>query len=168
MTMQNIKDSFYIALRDRLAQRNPARVVAVLGTVRPAILVVENEAPDSLDQPADTFLLSWGRAEVVRDVADDPRPLLRLEGAVRYWVQGSDTLSYQDRGRSLAASDADLLAITRPAWAPLTDFREDPPLDLGGNIFWTAPVLEAAEVDGRRLRRTARLSVFGCAAEVPA
>ena len=161
--MQNIKDSFYVTLRDRLALRNPARVITVQGNTRPAVLVSENEAPDAQEDLPDTFCLNWGMVDIVRDVTDDSRPLLRLECSIRYWVQGSDTLSFQDRGRALAESDAELLSLVQPAWALLKDFREQPPVDLGINIFWTRPPLGEVERDGRKLRRVARLNVFGFA-----
>ena len=161
--MQNIKDSFYIALRDRLAQRNPARVVTLQGNTRPAIAVTENETPDSMQELPDTFYVRWESVETVREVVDDVRPLLRLSCAIHYWVQGSDTLSFQDRGRALAESDQELLAICQPAHAPLKDFQQSPPMDQGRDFFWTRPSLDAAEREGRKLMRTARLNVFGFA-----
>jgi hypothetical protein len=42
--MQNAKDSFYIALRTRLAALNPERTILLRGTKRPGILVEEAEA----------------------------------------------------------------------------------------------------------------------------
>ena len=42
--MQNAKDSFYMALRTRLAAINPERTVLLRGTIRPGILVEEAEA----------------------------------------------------------------------------------------------------------------------------
>ena len=53
-SMQNAKDSFYMALRTRLASINPERTVLLRGTVRPAILVEEAEAPFS-QLPSDVF-----------------------------------------------------------------------------------------------------------------
>ncbi len=41
--MQFAKDSFYIALRDRLAVLNPARTVYLDGVTRPAVIVAENQ-----------------------------------------------------------------------------------------------------------------------------
>lgn len=163
--MQNIKDSFYVALRDRLALRNPARVITVQGNTRPAVLVAENEVPDSMEELPDTFILRWGQVDAVRDVMDSAKPLLRLECAIHYWVQGSDGLSFQDRGRALAGSDAELLALCDPAWAVQKDFREEPPADQGTNIFWTRPALGEVVSEGRTLGRVARLSVFGFAPE---
>ncbi len=43
--MQATKDSFYLTLRDRLAQADPGRTITVDGITRPAIVVVENDKP---------------------------------------------------------------------------------------------------------------------------
>ena len=60
--MQNAKDSFYMALRTRLAALNPDRTVLLRGTVRPGILVEEAEAPFS-QPPNDVFMLAgWAWA----------------------------------------------------------------------------------------------------------
>ena len=56
--MQNAKDSFYMALRTRLAAINPERTILLRGTVRPGILVEEAEAPFS-QLPNDVFILRW-------------------------------------------------------------------------------------------------------------
>ena len=57
--MQFAKDSFYVTLRERLAEVNPARTTVVDGVLRPAVVVGENESSDiaALDG---TFRLSWG------------------------------------------------------------------------------------------------------------
>ncbi len=39
--MQNAKDSFYMALRTRLAAINPERTILLRGAVRPGILAEE-------------------------------------------------------------------------------------------------------------------------------
>src|SRR5664279_746773 len=44
-TMQPTKDSFYVALRDRLVVVDPNRTVTLDGATRPAIAVLENEPP---------------------------------------------------------------------------------------------------------------------------
>ena len=43
VNMQSAKDSFYVSLRDRLAQYDPQRTATIDGVTRPAIAVVENE-----------------------------------------------------------------------------------------------------------------------------
>ena len=153
--MQNTKDSFYIALRDRLAALNPARVITIGGTVRPAIVVAENEVAASALPLADTFYIHWGNATELRDQALD-----QLECEIHYRVEGSETAAYQDRGRALAKSDEELLAITYSASAPLKDYSVTPALATGTNIFWTRPELGPIKVDGRKLMRVAKLRVF--------
>ncbi len=56
--MQNAKDSFYLALRTRLATINPGRTVLLRGALRPGILVEEAEAPLA-QLPSDVFVLRW-------------------------------------------------------------------------------------------------------------
>ena len=43
--MQAAKDSFYMALRERLAALNPARTMVIDGVTVPAIVVRENMEP---------------------------------------------------------------------------------------------------------------------------
>lgn len=160
--MQNTKDSFYIALRDRLATVNPARVANIGGFVRPAIVVVENEVADAAEMLSDCFYIRWGAARELPDQA-----LAELECEIRYAVEGSGEMAYQDRGRALAKSDEELLAITYSASAPLQDFTQTPPSAEGTNIFWTRPELGPLKVEGLRLLRTAKLRVFSFV-EVPA
>ena len=54
--MQSAKDSFYSALRDRLAVVNPGRSVTLQGVARPAIFVAENEPIISAAPPAECSL----------------------------------------------------------------------------------------------------------------
>ena len=56
--MQNAKDSFYMALRNRLAALNPERTILLRGALRPGILVEDAEAPFS-QSPSDVFILRW-------------------------------------------------------------------------------------------------------------
>jgi hypothetical protein len=164
--MQNTKDSFYIALRDRLAARDATRVVTIGGTVRPAIVVAENEIADDSQPLPEVFYIHWGAAHELRDQALD-----ELECEIRYFAEGSEALAYQDRGRCLARCDDELLAITFSASAPLKDYSVTPAQALGTNIFWTRPELGPLKVDGRKLMRTAKLRVFSfieVGVEVPA
>ena len=153
--MQNIKDTFYIALRERLAALNPARVINIGGTVRPALVVTENEVTAATEPLADTFYIHWLAA---RELCD--QGLMELDCEIRYAVEGSESVAYQDRGRALAKSDEELLAITFSASAALNDYSGDTPLAQGTNIFWTRPELGPIKIDGRRLARVAKLRVF--------
>jgi hypothetical protein len=160
--MQNIKDTFYIALRDRLAALNPARVVTIRNVTRPAVVVAENEAPDSQPLLPDTFHLFWRESEAIT-----ARPLRKLRCEIVYWVEGSETISYQDRGRALGLSDEELLAICTPPRTPLMDHAQSPAVTLGGNIFWSTPLFAAPKIEGRKLVRSAFIDVFA-AGEVAA
>jgi hypothetical protein len=153
--MQNIKDTFYVAVRDRLAALNPARVVTIQNVTRPAVVVSENEAPDSQPLLPDTFYLFWRESEPV-SVA----PLRKLRCEIVYWVDGSETISYQDRGRALGLSDEELLAICTPPRTGLLGHTQSPAVAVGGNIFWSTPEFAAPKIEGRKLIRSVFIDVF--------
>ena len=77
--MQFAKDSFYVALRDRLAALNPARVVYLDGANRPAMIVAENQMPGSLVPFDNAFYLRWGAARVLASTQHARRPLVALD-----------------------------------------------------------------------------------------
>jgi hypothetical protein len=161
--MQNIKDSFYIELRDRLAALDPQRTVTMQGVVRPAVVVLENELPGAQPLEPGVFYLRWCAADAVRHADDAPQPLLKLGCEIRYRAAGSETASFQDRGRELALADDILLGICHPPSAVLRDFSQVPAQSLGGNLFWSRPRLQAVEEAGRWLSRTAQVDVFAFA-----
>jgi hypothetical protein len=158
--MQPIKDSFYVALRDRLAALNPARTVTVLGVTRPAVLVSENLLADSAPLLPEAFYLSWREVSTESPMQRLDLPLLRLACEITYWTQGTDALSSQDRGRTLAQLDSELMSIATPRNAPLADHSQSPALALDTNIFWTAPQLAAPVELGNKMTRVASLQVF--------
>jgi hypothetical protein len=151
--MQFAKDSFYLALRARLAALNPARVVNVNGVSRTALLVIENETPGSW--LPDTFYLSWGSARAVEAFQSGIRPLLSLDCTISYCSKGS-CQSAVDRGRVLGLLDAELFSICHPPSTPKLDFSKSPSADLGTNIFWSHPVVsdlvKASDPQARRDR----------------
>src|SRR6185437_8230480 len=109
--MQNAKDTFYTTLRDRIAAVNPARTVVVRGVTRPALLVEENElASDTV--PVDTFRLRWVGLKV--DVSG-ALPLVTMSCEVHYATDGNSGNGGMDRGRLLAAMDAELAAAVSQA-----------------------------------------------------
>ncbi len=87
--MQFAKDSFYMALRERLARVNPARTVVINGVTRPAIQVVENEPANAAEPVADTFHIYWGGAKVSKGHSGGERPLIGLECTIAYRPAGS-------------------------------------------------------------------------------
>ena len=171
--MQSAKDSFYMALRERLASVNSARIVAVNGVTRPAILVVENEAVSAGDLLADAFHIYWGAARASKQHSGGERPMMALECTIAYRTSGSGETGV-DRGRSLTALDQELLAICRPGWAAKRDYRQSPAGELGTKLVWNPPELGDAEtvgeapsswrktraVSGAKLQRLASMTVY--------
>jgi hypothetical protein len=155
--MQKIKDSFYAALRDRLAVLNPSRTVVVNGVSRPALLVSENETYSSAPNQPMVFYLSWGEARLQDQ--GQPAPMISLECSIRYAAEGTQEFSYQDRGRLLEELSQELLSITSPQYAALMDHSQQPAADLGARIFWSRPILGATEISGEQVLRTGRLRV---------
>lgn len=157
--MQFTKDTFYIALRDRLAALNPARTVMVDGITRPAVLVLENEVVNWAAPRRDVFHLRFGAVHVARKYDHAPRPLLSMDAVISYSTSGSRE-SPVDRGRSLAALDQELLQICAPPLAPKTDYTQTPAAALGSNVLWSAPDLGDVEAAGDELRRSVHLTLL--------
>src|SRR6266850_1973285 len=109
--MQNIKDSFFIAIRDRLATLNPQRTVSIQG--------IENEISAAAPREAGVFYLHWGLSAAASGTERLEKPLIKINCEVFYLTLGSDDLSSQDRGRALATLDRELLSITIPARSAL-------------------------------------------------
>lgn len=169
--MQFAKDSFYIALRERLASLNPQRTVTLNGATRPAVIVAENELVIPVEPLADAFYLEWGAARMV-DREAGSRALMEMECVISHHTLGTSE-SGVDRGRTLAALDTELMNICQPQRTAKRDFTQNPSADLGTSIFWSLPELgEVSGSDGPknqsltsgsqgvRLERRARLRVF--------
>ncbi|HWR34725.1 MAG TPA: hypothetical protein VN622_02505 [Clostridia bacterium] len=153
--MQFAKDSFYMALRNRLSALNPARTCEVDGEVRPAIVVVENEAPALSTGMSDVFYVRWGALSGAGEKGPGA-----LECTVEYSTAGTAEAGSLGRGRALAALDCELLRICQPASGAKCDFTQLASTELGTHIFWSAPRLGALEVRGQTLWRQAALTVF--------
>jgi hypothetical protein len=172
--MQAAKDSFYMALRDRLAALNPGRTTVVDGVTVPAILVRENMAPQFAEAQAGTFFLDFGEVQIV----ESTRPILGLDCHIWYASEGSVAAGV-DRGRGLAEMDSELLRICNPPHTGMRDYSQAPSLDLGSGIFWTMPDLAQAPGEtpvarqqrgagSARLARNAALKVYFFLPEVEA
>ena len=74
--MQSAKDSFYIALRGRLAALNPQRAVFLDGATRPAIVVCENEPLTSAAPPLSALTLHARLTALPFTDANDSEPAL--------------------------------------------------------------------------------------------
>lgn len=156
--MQNAKDTFYITLRDRLVAANPARTIVVRGATRPGLLVEENElATDAV--PVDVFRLRWMGLKVD---AQSALPLVTMSCEIRYATDGNAGNGGMDRGRLLAAMDAELAAAIaqNPQSAAKINYSSSPPTTLGTNLFWGDLVFGAVSVTGERLERAATVDVF--------
>ena len=148
MTPQQIKDAFYLALRTRIAAGNPDRTISLRGQLRPAVLVVENEFLHHETDgpiPPDCFTLRW------TTVAKEPYGLAHLQCEIRYATAGSAAAGGLDRGRALAAMDAELTAAT-----------DTTPQNASG-IFWSGAAFAAVIERGQSLERTATVEVLSYA-----
>ena len=169
--MQFTKDSFYMALLQRLVALNPLQTIVLNGTTRPAIVVAENELVIPVQPVSDAFYIQWGAARMVQGEVGD-RGLMEMECVISYHTFGT-VESGVDRGRTLAALDVELLQISQPARTSKRDYTQSPSADLGTSIFWTMPSLgkvSGGDVakneglpsgnEGVRLERSASLKVF--------
>jgi len=157
--MQNAKDTFYLAMQARLATLNPARTIVVRGLARPGTLVEENELPSAW-VPTDAFRLHWTGLRV-DSVA--PLALVALQCEIRYATDGSSGNGGMDRGRLLAAMDAELAQAlgTEPRSVPKRNYASrQSATAMGTNVFWADPVFGAAATVGERLERTVTVEVF--------
>ncbi|HUK26435.1 MAG TPA: hypothetical protein VLV49_17785 [Terriglobales bacterium] len=169
--MQYAKDSFYMALRERLAALNPQRTVTLNGAVRPAVIAAENEMVIPVVPLPDAFYLEWGGAQVAARQSGS-RELMEMECVISYHTFGT-VESGVDRGRTLGELDTELLSICQPQHTAKQDFTQSPSADLGSNIFWAAPVMgkvtgsQGPKAEGLprgnetvRLERSAMVRVF--------
>lgn len=142
--MQFAKDSFYLALRDRLAALNSERIVVVDGVERPAVLVVENEPATAAPPLPNAYYLRWGAAHIVSGSETAIRPLMKIECRVEYFA--APTLpAAVDRGRALAALDTEFLRLCTPARTPKLDATKTPAAPLGTFVFWSTPEFSDAK-----------------------
>ncbi len=164
--MQFAKDSFYMALRERLAALNPQRVLSFSGVTRPAVIVAENETIVPVEPLPDAFYIEWGAVKVTARNSS-PRPLMAVDCMISHHTLGTVD-SEVDRGRTLAELDTELLSICHPPHTAKQDFTQSPSASLGTFIFWTTPELEDVsgiidrENTNKRvqLERKAKLTVF--------
>jgi hypothetical protein len=145
--MQFAKDSFFMALRERLAAVNPARTVTVNGATIPAIVVTENLTPSFAEPQPNTFYLQWGAADVVSGNAGNG-VLMSLDVVISYYTMGS-VQSMVDRGRLLAQLDGELLSICQPPSTEKRDYTQSPSADLGTSVIWNQPSFSEGKGTGR-------------------
>jgi hypothetical protein len=144
--MQFAKDSFFIALQQRLAGLNPARTATINGTTVPAVLVAENLPPSSSEPLPNTFYIEWGPAAVVDEHAGDSA-LMSLGCVISYYTLGT-VQSMVDRGRVMGQLDDELLGICQPTSTEKFNYAQSPSVDLGTSVFWNQPAFETATTSG--------------------
>lgn len=156
--MQRAKDTFYVMLRDGVQAANPQRTTVVRGVSRPGVLVEENELP-MVVAAADVFRLRW--TELAVD-AGGTMPLAKLRCEIVYETAGSAGMSGMDRGRLLAAMDAELVTVLagETQSAAKMDFSEGSPVPDGTRIFWSDPEFRAAATIAECLGRVATVDVW--------
>ncbi len=156
------KDTFYEVLRGRLAAINPERTVVVRGVTRPGLLVEENELLSAFP-PADCFRLRWEDVTVEQQGA---LPLVTLQCAIDYETAGTALNGGMDRGRLLAAMDAELSAALLQA--PRLSVKQNyAALASGGsatamqtNVWWGPATFAKTVVKDNRIGRTATVDVM--------
>ncbi len=154
--MQNAKDSFYAALRSRLASINPDRTILLRGTVRPGVLVEEAEAPFS-QLPNDAFVLRWLGLGVDTDLAST---MVAEECEVLYQTCGTQSFGGLDRGRALSAMDEELVAMLQPYSTPKVNYAAQPTATMLTQVFWDEAMFSPVAVERDRLSRSAKVMVY--------
>lgn len=155
--MQATKDSFYVTLRDRLAQAYPGRTMTVDGITRPAIVVVENDRPSVTARQHDAFYLAWGEARPVQPAISK---LMAMVCGFSYASAGTEQNGGLDRGRAVTELESELLDICSPRTASKSDWTGAEPADLGSSIFWTVPTFRVTENPANCVAREASVTVY--------
>ena len=154
--MQHAKDSFYFALRTRLAAINPERTTLVRGAQRPGILVEEAEAPFA-QLPTDIFVLRWLGFGADTDLS---ATMVAEECEILYSTCGTQAFGGLDRGRMLTAMDQKLLSMLQPFYTPKIDYAVQPPATMESQVFWDEPTFTPLNAQRDRLSRSARVLVY--------
>ena len=168
LSIQLAKDTFYATLRDRVAAGNAGRTVVLRGVVRPGVVTTENELPGAAVDgisPADAFCLRWTSLAVD---TRGPLPLIALGCEIRYATDGTSGTAGMDRGRALAAMDAELIAVvsTAPQTASSLLVMENAGggaltvLPSGTNVFWGDVSFRPVTMRNERIERTAEIEVY--------
>lgn len=154
--MQNAKDSFYMALRTRLATINPARTILLRGALRPGIFVEEAEAPFN-QLPSDVFVLRWLGLSVDTDLASE---MAGEECEIFYQTCGTQSFGGLDRGRSLGEMDEELVFILQPFYTPKMNYTATPPAAMLTQVFWDEPGFAPIVIQRDQLSRSAKVMVY--------
>lgn len=154
--MQNAKDSFYIALRDRLATLNPSRTVLIRGTVRPGILVEEAEAPYA-QLPNDVYILRWSTAGLDAKL---PISMVAQNCDILYQTCGTEAYGGLDRGRALSTMDSEVASLLLPNTTKKYNYLTTAPTAMLSSVFWDDPVYGPLTTQKDRISRTVSVLVY--------
>src|ERR1700749_919950 len=154
--MQNAKDSFYIALRTRLAVVNPKRTILLRGSLRPGILVEEAEAPFT-QLPNDVFVVRWLGLGTDLDLSS---AMTAQECEVVYQTCGTQAFGGLDRGRALSEMDEEVIAMLQPFCAPKLNYAVQPAAPMLTQVFWDEPVFTPVVALRDRLSRSAKVVIY--------
>ena len=154
--MQNAKDSFYMAMRTRLAAINPERTILLRGSERPGILVEEAEAPLS-QLPSDVFILRWLGLGVDLKLGST---MAAEKCEILYQTCGTQSFGGLDRGRSLSEMDEEVAAMVQPFWTPKLNYTTTPPAAMLTKVFWDEPGFTPITIQRDRLSRSASVTVY--------
>lgn len=147
--MQNAKDTFFEMLRDRVAAADASLTVVVRGTVRPAVVVEENELVSETPR-LDCYVLRWAEASVDSQA---PLPVVQQRCEIHFATAGSG--AGMDRGRKLGSMEATLQgALARtPQSVGKKSFSAlvtgGAVVEMGTKIWWSAPIALQKKDDGR-------------------
>lgn len=157
--MQRAKDTFYITVRDRIASLNPTRTVLVRGLLRPGVVTEESELVAAY-QPRNAFRLQWAALSVR---SEDAMPLVKMGCEIHYSTAGNSVNGGMDRGRLMAAMDAEITAVLNmvPQSAVKMDYAATSgPAPMQTKIFWSDVVFGDLVVNGEQLERVATVDVY--------
>jgi hypothetical protein len=160
--MQDAKDTFYEMLRGRLVALNPERTMVLRGVVRPGVLVEENELLAGVVLP-DCFRLDW---ELVSVDANGAMPLVTMQCEVHYERAGTALNAGMDRGRLLAAMDAELQAAvnTQPRCVSKMNYaglaNGAAAVAMSTNVWWGEVEFGKTVVKDDRLARAVTIAVM--------
>jgi len=154
--MQNTKDSFYLALRSRLAASNPDRTVLIRGALRPGIVLEEAEAAFP-QLPNDVFILRWLGLGADMQLSST---MIAMECEILYCTSGTQAFGGLDRGRLLTTMDRELSTILQPDSTPKFDYAVQPALAMQTRVFWDEATFGPINAQRDRISRTVKLTVY--------
>lgn len=154
--MQNAKDSFYMALRTRLATINPDRTLLLRGALRPGILVEEAEAPFP-QLPSDVFVLRWTGFASDMDLAST---MAAEQCEIIYQTCGTQAFGGLDRGRALSEMDEEVMAMLQPFYTPKLNYTATPSAVMLTRVFWDEPVFGPMVTNRDLLARSATVILY--------